>query len=207
MQLRVFGAAIDSVQLSGVGGFASMSGESRGSSSPGRIASGVVARMWVPDTRKASICGHRGSGRGESHLPAPGCEPGLRSQGDEMRYEYLILPQEPAPWQVRMMGAVRAIFQHPGRALMIGLLLLFAATQLNAQQNPAQSEGRAALGRRFAPAIGSSSACVPMRSRGMIAPGRSAVSDVAAQGITRTLERKGLRCGAGSPSSRRSTVS
>ena len=42
-----------------------------------------------------------------------------------------------------MMGAVRAIFQHPGRALMIGLLLLFAATQLNAQQNPAQSEGRA----------------------------------------------------------------
>ena len=27
----------------------------------------------------------------------------------------------------------------------------------------------------------------------MIAPGRSAVSDVAAQGITRTLERKGLR--------------
>ena len=55
VQLRVFGAAIDSVQLSGVGGFASMSGGVARFLITGRIASGVVARMWVPDTRKASI--------------------------------------------------------------------------------------------------------------------------------------------------------
>ena len=112
-----------------------------------------------------------------------------------MRYEYLILPPAPQAWPVRMMGAVRAIFQHPGRALMIGLLLLFAATQLNAQQNPAQSEGRAAIRAKIRAA--SYRVIIGMRpdaqSRGMIAPGRSAVSDVAAQGITRTLERKGLR--------------
>ena len=112
-----------------------------------------------------------------------------------MRYEYLILPPAPAPWPVRMMRAVRALFRHPGRALMLGLLLLFAATQLNGQQTPAGSEGRAALRLRVRAAgyrviIGLRP---DARSRGMSAPGRSAVSDVAAAGITRNLERKGLR--------------
>ncbi len=62
-----------------------------------------------------------------------------------MRYEYLILPPAPAPWPLRMLCVVRALFQHPGRALMIGLLLLLAATRFDAQQNPAQIEGRVAL--------------------------------------------------------------
>jgi hypothetical protein len=55
VQMRVLGAAIDSVQLSGVGGFASMSGGVARFLITGRIASGVVARMWVPDTRKAAM--------------------------------------------------------------------------------------------------------------------------------------------------------
>lgn len=112
-----------------------------------------------------------------------------------MRYEYLILPPAPAPWPLRLLRALRALFRHPGRALMIGLLLLFAATQLNAQQKPAQIEGRAALKAKLRAA--GYRVIIGLRpnaqSSGMIAPGRSAVSDVAAQSITRNLERKGLR--------------
>ena len=48
VQLRVFGAAIDSVQLSGVGGFASMSGGVARFLITGRIASGVVAGCGSP---------------------------------------------------------------------------------------------------------------------------------------------------------------
>ena len=111
-----------------------------------------------------------------------------------MRYEYLILPPAPESWYLRLLRAVRALFQHPGRALMIGLLLLFAATQLRAQQKPAQIEGRIALKERVRAA--GYRVIIGMRpnalSRGMIAPGRSAVGDAAAQGITRNLERKGL---------------
>lgn len=112
-----------------------------------------------------------------------------------MRHEYLILPPAPAPWSVRMLIALRAIFRHPGRALMLGLVLLFIATQLNAQQSPAQIESRAGIKARVRAA--GYRVIIGLRpnaqSRGMISPGQSAVSDVAAQGITRNLERKGLR--------------
>jgi subtilisin len=112
-----------------------------------------------------------------------------------VRYEYLILPPAPAPWHLRILNALRALFRHPGRALMLGLLLIFLATQLNAQQGPAQVEGRAALKARVREAgyrviVGLRP---DARSRGMTAPGRSAVSDEAAEGISRTLQRKGLR--------------
>ncbi len=55
VQMSVLGPAMDSLQLSGVGGFASLSGGVARFLITGRIASGVVARIWVPDTRKASI--------------------------------------------------------------------------------------------------------------------------------------------------------
>ena len=112
-----------------------------------------------------------------------------------MRYEYLILPPAPAPWPVRMLRVIRALFRHPGRALVLGLLLLLAATQLRAQQNPATLAPRAVLKATIRSA--GYRVIIGLRpnaqSRGMSAPGRSAVSDVAAANITRTLERKGLR--------------
>jgi hypothetical protein len=46
---------MDSLQLSGAGGFASSSRGIARILITGRIASGVVARMWVPDTRKVSL--------------------------------------------------------------------------------------------------------------------------------------------------------
>ena len=55
VQISVVGPAMDSLQLSGTGGFASLSGGVARFLITGRIASGVVARMWVPDTRKAAM--------------------------------------------------------------------------------------------------------------------------------------------------------
>lgn len=55
VQMSVAGAAMDSLQLSGVGGFASLSSGVARFLITGRIASGVVARIWVPDTRKAAM--------------------------------------------------------------------------------------------------------------------------------------------------------
>lgn len=55
VQMSVLGPAMDSLQLSGTGGFASLSGGVARFLFTGNIASGVVARMWVPDTRKTSI--------------------------------------------------------------------------------------------------------------------------------------------------------
>ncbi len=55
VQMSVLGPAMDSLQLSGAGGFAFMSDGIARFLITGSIASGVVARIWVPDTRKASI--------------------------------------------------------------------------------------------------------------------------------------------------------
>lgn len=107
-----------------------------------------------------------------------------------MRYEYLILPPRPESFMVRMLRTLRALFQHPGRVLMIGLLLLLMATQLNAQ-----TQNRAALKERIRQA--GNRVIIGMRPNvstpGMRAGGQSAVSETAAQTITRNLERKGLR--------------
>ena len=108
-----------------------------------------------------------------------------------MRYEYLILPPRPESFFVRMLRTLRALFQHPGRALMIGLLLLFFATRLNAQtpttraalkEQIRQAGNRVIIGMRPNP-----------QTPGMRAGGQSAVSETAAQTITRNLEQKGLR--------------
>ena len=112
-----------------------------------------------------------------------------------MRYEYLILPPAPPPWPVRILNAIRWLFRHPGQVLMLGLLLIFLATRLSAQQTPANSAGRAALKAQVRAA--GFRVIIGLRpdpqSRGMLAPGRSAVSETAAQAIARNLERKGLR--------------
>jgi len=49
-----------------------------------------------------------------------------------MRIEYLILPPVSESLAVHLLRAIRKPFAHPGRALLLGLLLLSAATQLNA---------------------------------------------------------------------------
>lgn len=53
-----------------------------------------------------------------------------------MRIEYLILPPEPEPIATRILRAIRKLFAHPGSALLLGLLLLFVATQINALSAP-----------------------------------------------------------------------
>ena len=71
VQLSVAGPAMDSLQLSGGAGFASLSSGVARFLITGRIASGVVARMWVPDTRKASIyvaTVHQAAARGTYQL-------------------------------------------------------------------------------------------------------------------------------------------
>jgi hypothetical protein len=50
-----------------------------------------------------------------------------------MRYEYLILPPAPAPWPIRLLGLLRALFRHPGLELMLGLAMLYAVTLLAAR--------------------------------------------------------------------------
>lgn len=55
VQLRVLGPAMDSLQLSGPGGFASVSNGVARVLITGRITGGAVARFWVPDTRKALL--------------------------------------------------------------------------------------------------------------------------------------------------------
>lgn len=55
VQLSVNGPAMDSLQISRAGGFASLSSGIARVLITGPIASGAVARFWVPDTRKASI--------------------------------------------------------------------------------------------------------------------------------------------------------
>ena len=53
--------------------------------------------------------------------------------GAAMRYEYLILPPAPAPWPVRFLALLRALFRHPGLGLMVGLAVLYAVTLLAAR--------------------------------------------------------------------------
>ena len=55
VQLRVLGPAMDSLQLAGPGGFVSLSNGVARVLVTGRITGGVVARFWVPDTRKALL--------------------------------------------------------------------------------------------------------------------------------------------------------
>ena len=55
VQLSVAGPAMDLLQLSSTGGFASLSSGIARILITGRIASGIVARIWVPDTRKVSL--------------------------------------------------------------------------------------------------------------------------------------------------------
>ena len=55
VQLTVSGPAMDSLQLVGVSGVASLSGGVARFLITGRVAGGVVARMWVPDTRQVSV--------------------------------------------------------------------------------------------------------------------------------------------------------
>jgi hypothetical protein len=54
VQLTVLGPAMDSLQLAGVAGVASSSGGVAHFVVTGRVAGGVVARFWVPDTRRVS---------------------------------------------------------------------------------------------------------------------------------------------------------
>ncbi|HEX7023714.1 MAG TPA: S8 family serine peptidase, partial [Gemmatimonadales bacterium] len=111
-----------------------------------------------------------------------------------MRYEYLIWPARPEPLLTRWLRAIRALFRHPGRTLFMGLILLLLATQLSAQQAGA-GQGRGALRQQIRAA--GYRVIIGLRpdslSRGMLGPGRSAVSDAAAEAIARRLERKGLR--------------
>lgn len=55
VQLMVAGPALDSLQLTGVQGFASVSGGTARLLVTGTIRSGAIARFWVPDTRNAAI--------------------------------------------------------------------------------------------------------------------------------------------------------
>ena len=50
-----------------------------------------------------------------------------------MRYQYLILPPAPAPWPVRCLAMLRALFRHPGHELMLALAMLYAVTILAAR--------------------------------------------------------------------------
>jgi hypothetical protein len=55
VQLTVVGPALDSLQLTGAQGFASMAGGTARLLLTGTIRSGAIARFWVPDTRNAAI--------------------------------------------------------------------------------------------------------------------------------------------------------
>jgi subtilisin family serine protease len=92
-----------------------------------------------------------------------------------------------------ILRAVRPLFRHPGRVLLLGLALLMLATQLSAQSSRAQE--RAALKARLRAA--GFRVLIGMRpdslSHGMIAPGRSALNENAAEAIARKLESKGLK--------------
>lgn len=55
VQLTVAGPSIDSLQLTGVQGFASVSSGVARLLATGAIRSGVLARFWVADTRNASV--------------------------------------------------------------------------------------------------------------------------------------------------------
>ena len=55
VQMSVLGPAMDSLQLSVPGGFASLSNGIARVLITGSIVGGTVARFWIPDTRKASI--------------------------------------------------------------------------------------------------------------------------------------------------------
>src|SRR5262245_46161872 len=106
-----------------------------------------------------------------------------------MRHEYLIYPPAQDPLPVRLLRAVKKPFEHPGRALVIALLLLLAATQLNAQvgaQGDLKARIRAA---GFRVIIGMRA---DARSHGMLPSGRPALDGSAAETIARGLEQKGL---------------
>jgi subtilisin len=93
-----------------------------------------------------------------------------------------------------ILRAVRPLFRHPGRLLLIGLSLLVLATELSAQAS-SQGEERAALKAKLRAA--GFRVLIGLRpdslSHGMLSPGNSAVNENAAAAITRNLERKGLR--------------
>ena len=55
VQLTVAGPGLDSLQLTGVQGFAAVSGGTARLLMTGTIRTGAVARFWVPDTRNAAI--------------------------------------------------------------------------------------------------------------------------------------------------------
>jgi hypothetical protein len=71
VQLTVAGPSIDSLQLTGVQGFASVSSGVARLLVTGTIRSGTLARFWVADTRNASIYAatvHEAAARGTYQL-------------------------------------------------------------------------------------------------------------------------------------------